>query len=502
MGGLSVRHEVLSLALRDPFRIARSDHARRGHTRSRPSSSRSGIRTTRTSSGWGRATRTGSTARRRRRWPPSSRSCSTRIERTSFEPTRRVAAWRRGPDAGCDPRPRGRQVRPRHRPARPRRQGPRRARSIACWTCRSTTCRRPTSPSASTSRPSSPSGPAGRPTSRRSRSSAVARRTSPRSRPSGRSSTDRSGSMPTPAGPARPRRRCCRRWSTSGVELIEQPFPATRLPRPRLAPGALRPCRSWPTSRAVFEEDLDALEGVVAGVNVKLAKVGGIGPARSMLEAAPRARASGPSSGAWRRPRSGSPRRRSSRSLADWVDLDGNLLLADDPFSGLELGPDKRWRPGRGPGPGPDAAGGLTGSDPPARTARTFGERPFVWTSSWMKSWTSPLPVEARSGLRWRPTASTSPGSDAQSPTSTGRAGTMEVRRSDSRGPDRLDRALFAMHAERARDPVRGRARPAGREGAPSMDPRTAATRRPDQDAVEFIRFCYRPPTRGLAGAL
>ena len=34
-------------------------------------------------------------------------------------------------------------------------------------------------------------------------------------------------------------------------------------------------------------------------------------------------------------------------SLADWVDLDGNLLLADDPFEGLELGPDKRWQPGR-----------------------------------------------------------------------------------------------------------------------------------------------------------
>jgi L-alanine-DL-glutamate epimerase-like enolase superfamily enzyme len=31
-------------------------------------------------------------------------------------------------------------------------------------------------------------------------------------------------------------------------------------------------------------------------------------------------------------------------SLADWVDLDGNLLLADDPFEGLELGPDCRWQ--------------------------------------------------------------------------------------------------------------------------------------------------------------
>jgi L-alanine-DL-glutamate epimerase-like enolase superfamily enzyme len=31
-------------------------------------------------------------------------------------------------------------------------------------------------------------------------------------------------------------------------------------------------------------------------------------------------------------------------SLAEWVDLDGCLLLADDPFEGLELGDDSRWR--------------------------------------------------------------------------------------------------------------------------------------------------------------
>ena len=39
-------------------------------------------------------------------------------------------------------------------------------------------------------------------------------------------------------------------------------------------------------------------------------------------------------------------------SLADWVALDGNLLLADDPFGGLELGPDKRWRLPDAPGLG------------------------------------------------------------------------------------------------------------------------------------------------------
>jgi L-alanine-DL-glutamate epimerase-like enolase superfamily enzyme len=39
-------------------------------------------------------------------------------------------------------------------------------------------------------------------------------------------------------------------------------------------------------------------------------------------------------------------------SLADWVDLDGNLLLADDPFEGPELGDDCRWRLSDAPGLG------------------------------------------------------------------------------------------------------------------------------------------------------
>jgi len=39
-------------------------------------------------------------------------------------------------------------------------------------------------------------------------------------------------------------------------------------------------------------------------------------------------------------------------SLAEWIDLDGNLLLADDPYEGLELGDDCRWRLGEEPGLG------------------------------------------------------------------------------------------------------------------------------------------------------
>jgi L-alanine-DL-glutamate epimerase-like enolase superfamily enzyme len=38
--------------------------------------------------------------------------------------------------------------------------------------------------------------------------------------------------------------------------------------------------------------------------------------------------------------------------LAEWVDLDGNLLLADDPFEGLELDETCRWRLSDRPGLG------------------------------------------------------------------------------------------------------------------------------------------------------
>jgi L-alanine-DL-glutamate epimerase-like enolase superfamily enzyme len=38
--------------------------------------------------------------------------------------------------------------------------------------------------------------------------------------------------------------------------------------------------------------------------------------------------------------------------LAEWLDLDGSLLLADDPYTGLELDDACRWRPPDGPGLG------------------------------------------------------------------------------------------------------------------------------------------------------
>jgi len=135
-----------------------------------------------------------------------------------------------------------------------------------------------------------------------------------------------------------------------GVELIEQPFPA----RAYRDLAWLQELSSLPIvadESCVQLEDLEALVGVVAGVNVKLAKCGGIAPAREMLE---RARELGFRTflGCMEETSVGIAGSAAVASLAEWVDLDGCLLLADDPFEGLDLDADHRWvltsRPGLG----------------------------------------------------------------------------------------------------------------------------------------------------------
>jgi len=126
-----------------------------------------------------------------------------------------------------------------------------------------------------------------------------------------------------------------------GVELIEQPFPAHRLDQLRwLQERSALPIVA--DESAVTIEDLDGLVGVVAGVNVKLAKCGGVGPARLMLE---RARDLGFRRflGCMEETSVAIAASAAVASLADWVDLDGNLLIAADPFDGLVLDDACRW---------------------------------------------------------------------------------------------------------------------------------------------------------------
>jgi L-alanine-DL-glutamate epimerase-like enolase superfamily enzyme len=135
-----------------------------------------------------------------------------------------------------------------------------------------------------------------------------------------------------------------------GVELIEQPFPAGRLDwLADLQAGSPLPIVA--DESCVTIEDLDALVGVTAGVNVKLAKCGGPGAAARMLA---RAHELGFRTflGCMEETSVAIAASAATASLADWVDLDGNLLLADDPFTGLVLGDDHRWQLSEAPGLG------------------------------------------------------------------------------------------------------------------------------------------------------
>jgi L-alanine-DL-glutamate epimerase-like enolase superfamily enzyme len=140
-----------------------------------------------------------------------------------------------------------------------------------------------------------------------------------------------------------------------GVELIEQPFPAGRLDW--LAElQASSPLPIVADESCVTIDDLEALVGVTAGVNVKLAKCGGPGAAARMLG---RARELGFRTflGCMEETSVAIAASAATASLADWVDLDGNLLLAEDPFTGLALGDDHRWRLTDAPGLGVERRG-------------------------------------------------------------------------------------------------------------------------------------------------
>ena len=139
-----------------------------------------------------------------------------------------------------------------------------------------------------------------------------------------------------------------------GVELIEQPFPAADLesfralrelsPRPPLIVD--EGCQSL--------DDVAAVAGYADGINVKLAKSGGIREALRMVHAA-RALGLSVMIGCMVESQLGVAPAAQIASLADWVDLDGHLLLADEPFRGLQL-EEGRVPPSHGPGLGVEPA--------------------------------------------------------------------------------------------------------------------------------------------------
>ncbi len=133
-----------------------------------------------------------------------------------------------------------------------------------------------------------------------------------------------------------------------GVEYCEQPLPAGD-------PGGAALKRASPVPIYVDEDchtlrDVAACAPIAHGINIKLAKSGGILEGVRMAHAA-RAAGLGVMLGCMVESGLGIAAGAAMASLCDHVDLDGNLLISHDPWPGVEL-VDGIQTPSEGPGLG------------------------------------------------------------------------------------------------------------------------------------------------------
>lgn len=139
-----------------------------------------------------------------------------------------------------------------------------------------------------------------------------------------------------------------------GVELIEQPLPVDDLDGLRTLKAAQLPLPIVADESVKSPGDVVRLAAVVDGVNIKLMKTGGI---QGALAAIQTARSCGLKImlGCMVETSLGATAAAQLAGLADWVDLDGPLLIANDPFSGVRFEGAQLHLP-TGPGLGVSAA--------------------------------------------------------------------------------------------------------------------------------------------------
>lgn len=119
------------------------------------------------------------------------------------------------------------------------------------------------------------------------------------------------------------------------VELLEQPLKADDV-------DGLRELQSRTTIPIIADEscrvaaDVERLAGAVHGINVKLAKTGGLAEARRLIRAA-RDRGMSVMAGCMIESSVGISGIAQLAPLLDYADLDGAALLADDPFIGVSI---------------------------------------------------------------------------------------------------------------------------------------------------------------------
>jgi L-alanine-DL-glutamate epimerase-like enolase superfamily enzyme len=141
-----------------------------------------------------------------------------------------------------------------------------------------------------------------------------------------------------------------------GVRMIEQPAPAAAGPEAlRVVTDAAEPVPVIADESAIDARDVPRLRGCVSGVNVKLAKCGGIRGALRMIHTA-RAHNMLVMLGCMVESSLGIATAAQISGLVDFVDLDGAMLLADDPFAGLDYKKGRIRLPGK-PGLGVEPRG-------------------------------------------------------------------------------------------------------------------------------------------------
>ena len=140
------------------------------------------------------------------------------------------------------------------------------------------------------------------------------------------------------------------RWLESqGVEIVEQPMPAEMLEETRWLRGRVNvPLMADEACRSI--QDIPKLAEAYDAVNVKLSKSGGMCEAFRMLQLA-RAYGMKTMLGCMIESSVGITAAAHLSPIADWADLDGNLLIANDPYHGVTVDQGKLVLP-EGPGLG------------------------------------------------------------------------------------------------------------------------------------------------------
>lgn len=125
-------------------------------------------------------------------------------------------------------------------------------------------------------------------------------------------------------------------WLTDlGVELIEQPLPADDLEGHRQL-KRISPIPLYADESVGVAADIPRLDDAFDGINIKLMKCGGPGEALNMISSA-RAHGLGVMLGCMVETSLAITAAAHISPLVDFTDLDGSLLIANDPFVGAEL---------------------------------------------------------------------------------------------------------------------------------------------------------------------